>query len=141
MSESVRPDAATLPELLGGLREALGRGDDVHGERLAEAVLMQQPGHEPTLAYLSTRARLRGDPRHAIALAEQGLRQHPRSVLLLFNLGAALSADGHFAAAKVALQAAITEQSLFLFAHFLLGAGSAHVAGRTVPGVRRFVRA
>lgn len=121
MSESVRPDAMTLPELLDRLRDALGRGDNVHAERLAEAIRVQQPGHEPTLAYLSTRARLRGDPRHAIALAEQGLRQHPRSVLLLFNLGAALSAAGDFAAAETALQAAIGEQPGFLFAHFWLG--------------------
>lgn len=121
MPESVRPQAARFQALLVQLRQALGRGDDGHAERLAEAILVEQPGHEPTLAYLSTRARLRGDQQRAMELAEQGLQLHPRSVLLLFNLGAALSADGHFAAAEVALQAAIGEQPGFLFAHFWLG--------------------
>ena len=121
MPESVRPEAARFQTLLVQLRQALGRGDEAHAEPLAEAILVEQPGHEPTLAYLSTRARLRGDQSRAVALAEHGLRQHPRSVLLLFNLGAALSADGRFAAAELALQAAIAEQSGFLFAHFWLG--------------------
>ena len=121
MSESVPPDAATLPELMVQLRDALARGDDLHAERLAEAVLAAQPGHEPTLGYLSTRARLGGDFPRARALAEQGLQQHPDSVLLLFNLGAALSADGDIAAAEAALQAAIRAQPEFLFAHFWLG--------------------
>jgi aspartate beta-hydroxylase len=140
MSESVRPDAARFQALLVQLRQALGRGDDADAERLAEAILVEQPGHEPTLAYLSTRARVRGDQSRAVALAAHGLRQHPRSVLLLFNLGAALSADGHFAAAEVALQSAIAEQSGFLFAQFWLGTVQQQ-SGQSDASLRTRVRA
>ncbi len=121
MSGSGQPDAARLAQWLLQLRDALGRGDETHAEHLAGLVIAEDPRHEQALAYLSTRARLRGDHAAAFGLAEQGLLAHPHSVLLLFNLGAALAAGGRQDEAASALQDALREQPGFLYARFWLG--------------------
>jgi len=91
------------PELLAQLRAALGRGDDIAALATADAILAVDPGHEATRAWLSARARQRGEFDDAIAQAESGLAVRPESDVLRFHLGAAQLAAGDPEAANATL--------------------------------------
>jgi aspartate beta-hydroxylase len=132
--------SADVADLIRQLREALMRGDEARAEQLGESVVAHQPDHEQTLAYLSTRARLRGDHARACAWAEQGLARHPGSALLLFNLGAARTAAGALGEAEQALQAVLRVQPDYLFAQLWLGSIQ-HARGDVAASLRTRVRA
>ena len=93
------------PQSLARLGEALRAGRDADAEAIAQGILARTPGHAPTLAALSLRARLRGDFESARAWARAGLEHDPRSSLLLFHLGATHEAAGESAQAEAALRA------------------------------------
>jgi aspartate beta-hydroxylase len=112
---------AVAPELLAQLREAMGRGDDASALRLADAVLMHDPGHPPTRAWLSARARQRGALDEAHEHAARGLAVHPDSAMLRFQLGAAQAAAGDLAAADITLQAVSPDEPAHTFARLWLG--------------------
>ena len=133
------PDSELAP-LLADLRAALGRGDDGRIAALADAVLARAPDHPQALAWLSTHARLRGDAAGALAWAERGLRAHPRAVALLFNRGAAQSAQGAWPAAEASFLAVLAEQPGFLLARFWLGTVQAQ-RGAHADSLRTRVRA
>ena len=113
--------SAPDPQQLARLRDALNGGRDAEAEALAEAILAQAPGHAPTLAALSLRARLRGDFESARSWARAGLDHDPRSSLLLFHLGAAREAAGEFADAESSLRSAIDADPDNALARFWLG--------------------
>lgn len=112
---------AADPQLLARLRDALNAGRDSEAETIAEAILAQAPGHAPTLAALSLRARLRGDFESARSWARAGLEHDPHSSLLLFHLGAAHEAAGEFADAESTLRSAIGADPDNALARFWLG--------------------
>ena len=99
--------SAPDPQLLARLRDALNAGRDDEANAVAESILAQSPGHAPTLAALSLRARLRGDAERAKLHARNGLGHDPRSSLLLFHLGAAHEAAGEWGEAESSLRSAI----------------------------------
>jgi aspartate beta-hydroxylase len=107
--------------LLARLRDALNAGRDDEANVAAEAILAQSPGHAPTLASLSLRARLRGDFERAKFFAHRGLERDPRSSLLLFHLGAAHQAAGESEEAESALRSAIDADPDNALARFWLG--------------------
>ena len=109
------------PQLLARLGEALRNGRDADADAIAGAILAQAPGHAPTLAALSVRARMRGDFERARAHARNGLEHDPRSPLLLFHLGAADADVGALLTAETALRAAIDADSDHALARFWLG--------------------
>jgi len=109
------------PRLLARFRDALTAGRDGDADTIAEAILAQAPGHAPTLAALSMRARLRGDFGHAKSLALRGLEHDPDSSFLLFHLGIAAADEGALPEAGKALRAAIHADPDNLIARFWLG--------------------
>ena len=109
------------PQSLARLGEALRAGRDADAEAIAQGILARTPGHAPTLAALSLRARLRGDFESARAWARAGLEHDPRSSLLLFHLGATHEAAGESAQAEAALRAAIDADADNTLARFWLG--------------------
>jgi aspartate beta-hydroxylase len=109
------------PRSLARLRDALNAGRDADAEAIAATILAQAPGHAPTLAALSLRARLRGDFGLARELARKGLEHDPRSSLLLFHLGAAHEAADDLVEAESSLRAAIEADADNALARFWLG--------------------
>ena len=109
------------PQQLARLGEALRNGRDADADAIAETILSQAPGHAPTLAALSVRARMHGDFERARALARRGLERDPRNPLLLFHLGATEAAAGALPAAEAALRATITADPEHALARFWLG--------------------
>ena len=128
------------PRLLARLRDALSTGRDGDAEAIAEAILARSPGHAPTLAALSLRARLRGDLDRAKALAHRGLGHEPHASLLLFHLGAAHEAAGEPAQAESALRSAIEADADNALARFWLG-GVLQRAGRGDDAVSAWMQA
>lgn len=113
--------SAPDPQLLARLRDALNAGRDDQANAVAESILTQSPGHAPTLAALSLRARLRGDAERAKLHARNGLGHDPRSSLLLFHLGAAHEAAGESEEAESSLRSAIDADPDNALARFWLG--------------------
>jgi aspartate beta-hydroxylase len=113
--------SAPDPRLLARLRDALNAGRDDEAEATADAILAQAPGHAPTLAVLSLRARLRGDIERAKFFARRGLEHDPHSSLLLFHLGAAHEAAGESQEAESSLRSAIDVDPDNALARFWLG--------------------
>lgn len=109
------------PRSLARLGEALREGRDADADAIADAILAQSPGHAPTLAALSLRARLRGELERARALLRGGLEHDPRSPLLLFHLGAIDADDDALAAAGTSLCAAIDADPDHTLARLWLG--------------------
>jgi len=109
------------PQSLARLGEALREGRDTEAEAIAGTILARSPGHAPTLAALSLRARLRGDFERACAWARAGLGHNPCSSLLLFHLGAAHEAAGEWADAESSLRSAIESDPDNALARFWLG--------------------
>ena len=128
------------PQLLARLREALNAGRDDEADAVAEGILAQSPGHAPTLAALSLRARLRGDAERAKLHARNGLEHHPRSSLLLFHLGAAHDAAGEWVEAETVLRSAIDADPDNALARCWLG-GVLQQGGKHEQAVSAWVQA
>jgi aspartate beta-hydroxylase len=132
--------AAIAPELLAQLRDAMGRGDDASALRLADAVLANDPGHPPTRAWLSARARQLGALDEACGHATHGLALHPGSAMLRFQLGAAQAAAGDLDGATTTLQAVSPDEPAHTFARLWLG-GVQMQRGAHDAGLRTYAQA
>ncbi|UNK48829.1 aspartyl/asparaginyl beta-hydroxylase domain-containing protein [Lysobacter sp. S4-A87] len=122
------PIASVPPvELLELFATARSRGDLAQAEQLGERIVTALPDHAATLSFLSCQARLRGDGAGACRWAGQGVRHHPQSAQLRFDLGAALSASGRPGEARNELSTALRLQPGSVPAQLWLGSAEAQV--------------
>jgi aspartate beta-hydroxylase len=132
--------SAPDPRSLARLGDALREGRDADAEDIAATILAQAPGHAPTLAALSLRARLRGDSGRARELLHRGLVHDPHSSLLLFHLGAIDADAGALQAAEASLRAAVAADPDNTLARLWLG-GLLQRGGRHDEAVSAWLQA